>query len=252
MYNAFGWQPPAFAHVGLLQDQDRQKLSKRKFDLSIRTFEQELGIFPEALINYVALLGWSHSQRSDFFSLQQLIDNFDMRFTKGNTIVTFGKLWHLQKHFAQLYAEQGGTEFDSIVDRIYSYVAQYSVDKQLNLILRERDLKSYLAMIVRVDAKNFTTVEDFYHRNAYFFEQIVHSDLEPGYQNQSFIHGLPILDLIKAAETISFVNAESWNSTILHSQISEMVTSSTEARGVLIDISSGMEERPSDVDQRAF
>ena len=75
MYNAFGWQAPSFAHVGLLQDQDRQKLSKRKFDLSIRTFEEQLGIFPEALVNYVALLGWSHSQRSDFFTLKGLIDN---------------------------------------------------------------------------------------------------------------------------------------------------------------------------------
>lgn len=75
MYDAFGWQAPAYAHVGLLQDEGRQKLSKRKFDLNIRTFEEKLCVFPEALVNYVALLGWSHSQRSDFFTLQQLIDN---------------------------------------------------------------------------------------------------------------------------------------------------------------------------------
>ena len=148
MYDAFGWQPPAFAHVGLLQDQDRQKLSKRKFDLSISTLEEELGILPEALINFVALLGWSHSRGSDFLTLQELIDNvslviyqcpnfgtdpwqFDMRFTKGNTIVTFGKLWHLQKKFAQRYAEQGGTDFDSLVDRVYRVAPQYTEEEQL-------------------------------------------------------------------------------------------------------------------------
>ncbi len=58
-------------------------------------------------------------------------EKFDMRFTKGNTIVTFGKLWHLQKNFAQRYAEQGGAELDSIVDRLHSLVARYGVTEEL-------------------------------------------------------------------------------------------------------------------------
>lgn len=83
MYDAFGWQAPAFAHVGLLQDQDRQKLSKRKFDLSIRTLEEKLGIVPDALINFVALLGWSHGKKSDFFTLQELVDNVSSRTSRS-------------------------------------------------------------------------------------------------------------------------------------------------------------------------
>lgn len=55
-----------------------------------------------------------------------------MKFTKGNTIVTFGKLWHLQKKFAQRYAEQGGKEFDSLVDRIYIHAARYTKDEQMS------------------------------------------------------------------------------------------------------------------------
>ena len=74
IYDAFGWEAPAFAHVGLLQDNNRQKLSKRKGDIDIATFAQE-GIFPEALTNYVALLGWSHSLGDDLLPLQQLIQN---------------------------------------------------------------------------------------------------------------------------------------------------------------------------------
>jgi len=54
-----------------------------------------------------------------------------MKFTKGNTIVTFGKLWHLQKKFAQRYAERGGKEFDSLVDRVHRLAAQYTKDEQL-------------------------------------------------------------------------------------------------------------------------
>ena len=74
MYEAFGWQPPAFAHVGLLQDGNRQKLSKRNLDIDIGSFKDK-GIFPEALVNYVALLGWSHEEGSDFMTLNQLVNN---------------------------------------------------------------------------------------------------------------------------------------------------------------------------------
>lgn len=75
MYSAFGWEAPAFAHVGLLMDQNHQKLSKRNMDLDISAFREKMGIFPVTLTNFVALLGWSHSQQKDVMSLQQLIKN---------------------------------------------------------------------------------------------------------------------------------------------------------------------------------
>ena len=74
MYQAFNWEPPIYAHVGLLQDPTRQKLSKRDLSSDIREMERE-GIFPEALVNYVALFGWSHRLGNDFISLQDLINN---------------------------------------------------------------------------------------------------------------------------------------------------------------------------------
>ena len=74
MYEAFGWQAPAYAHVGLLLDQQRQKLSKRQHDTGIDSFRAD-GIFPEALTNFVALLGWSHALSSDKMNLAQLTEN---------------------------------------------------------------------------------------------------------------------------------------------------------------------------------
>ena len=74
MYHAFNWEPPIYAHVGLLQDPTRQKLSKRDLSSDIRELERE-GIFPEALVNYVALFGWSHRLNTDFISLQDLVNN---------------------------------------------------------------------------------------------------------------------------------------------------------------------------------
>lgn len=79
MYNAFGWEPPTFAHVGLLQNSSRQKFSKRDSALDIRSFRED-GIFPEALVNYVALYGWSHRLGDDFLSLQDLVKNVCHKF----------------------------------------------------------------------------------------------------------------------------------------------------------------------------
>lgn len=74
MYQAFGWEPPAFAHVGLLLDKDKQKLSKRTGSIDIESWRQK-GVFPETLTNFVALLGWSHSLGKDAMSMEDLIRN---------------------------------------------------------------------------------------------------------------------------------------------------------------------------------
>jgi len=80
LYNAFGWSPPDFAHISLLVDEKRQKLSKRAESMDIRSLRKQ-GVFPETLINYAALLGWSHNEPSDVMTHQDLIDKARMHFT---------------------------------------------------------------------------------------------------------------------------------------------------------------------------
>ena len=72
LYNAFNWPPPRFGHVPLLTDRSGQKLSKRNADIDIASFKDQQGILPAALVNFAALLGWSHAQKSDIFSLGEL------------------------------------------------------------------------------------------------------------------------------------------------------------------------------------
>ncbi|KAI7478258.1 hypothetical protein KC357_g4366 [Hortaea werneckii] len=100
LYYAFGWKPPAFAHVGLLVDENKAKLSKRNSDLAldITSMRDELGVLPQTLVNFLTLLGWSNPTRDDVMDLRELIQNFDLKFTKGNTMVRTEKLWYLQKH----------------------------------------------------------------------------------------------------------------------------------------------------------
>jgi glutamyl-tRNA synthetase len=79
LYDAFGWRPPAYAHVGLLQDTNGQKLSKRNLDLDISAFRDNMEILPETLVNFVALLGWSHDRKQDMMDMKQLIESVGLR-----------------------------------------------------------------------------------------------------------------------------------------------------------------------------
>ena len=72
LYNAFQWEPPKFGHVPLLVEKSGQKLSKRNADIDIAHFRDVKGILPETLVNFAALLGWSHKGKSDVFSLKEL------------------------------------------------------------------------------------------------------------------------------------------------------------------------------------
>jgi glutamyl-tRNA synthetase len=72
LYNAFNWTPPRFGHVPLLVDKSGQKLSKRNADIDLSYFKDKHGVFAATLVNFAALLGWSHTQKSDVFSLEEL------------------------------------------------------------------------------------------------------------------------------------------------------------------------------------
>jgi len=79
LYEAFGWEPPEFAHLPLLLNPDRSKLSKRQGDVSVEEY-RENGYLPEALVNFVALLGWNPGGGSteEFFTLAELEGVFDL------------------------------------------------------------------------------------------------------------------------------------------------------------------------------
>lgn len=78
LFKAFGWELPVFAHISLLRNPDRSKLSKRKNPVWT-SFYLEKGIFPEALLNYLALMGWSHPEGKEIFSLDEYIKVFDLK-----------------------------------------------------------------------------------------------------------------------------------------------------------------------------
>jgi glutamyl-tRNA synthetase len=95
LYEAFGWQPTEFAHLPLLLNKDRSKLSKRQNDVSTQSYIDK-GYSKEALINFIALLGWNTSDNQELFSIQDLLQKFSLdRVQKSGAIFDLDKLnWY--------------------------------------------------------------------------------------------------------------------------------------------------------------
>ena len=77
LYRAYDWQPPVFCHLPLLRNPDRSKLSKRRNPTGI-LYYQRTGYLPEALLNYLGLIGWSMPDGREQFSIEEMIRDFDI------------------------------------------------------------------------------------------------------------------------------------------------------------------------------
>lgn len=103
IYNAFGWAVPQFAHLSTILGPDKTRLSKRHGATSIASF-REMGILPEALANYLALLGWgAEGGTRETFTMDELAQEFTLeRVTASPAIFDFNKLYWLNRHYIKL------------------------------------------------------------------------------------------------------------------------------------------------------
>ena len=77
LYQALGWEPPTFVHLPLILAGDRTKLSKRHGATSVLEFRQ-MGMLPETMLNFLALLGWSLDDKTEIFTREELIEHFTL------------------------------------------------------------------------------------------------------------------------------------------------------------------------------
>lgn len=120
LYEAFGFEPTTFAHLPLLLNKDRSKLSKRQNDVSTQSYIDK-GYTKEALINFVAMLGWNTSDNQELYSMSELIQHFSLkRVQKAGAIFDLDKLnwfnwqWKRIQYLDQL--KSIATEIDSSVE----------------------------------------------------------------------------------------------------------------------------------------
>lgn len=157
LYQAFGWTPPAFAHLPLLLNPDRSKLSKRTGDVSVDEY-RAAGYLPEAVLNFVALLGWNPGTAQEIFSLDDLISQFSLtRVNKSGAVFNRAKLdwlngWYLRHlapdrlvALAEPLLKAAGFE-DNQVDRAY---VQRVIGLEQNRIKRLAELPAMVTYFFR-------------------------------------------------------------------------------------------------------
>ena len=103
LYNAFGKTPPAFAHVPLIMGPDKKRLSKRHGATSVMEYEKQ-GYIPEAMCNFLALLGWGTGSDDELFTREELIQRFTLEgISGGNAVFNTEKLdWFNHQHLLRL------------------------------------------------------------------------------------------------------------------------------------------------------
>ncbi|MBI2066159.1 glutamate--tRNA ligase [Candidatus Woesebacteria bacterium] len=135
LYTAFAKAHPKFAHLPTLRNKDRKKLSKRRDPVDLRVF-REKGYLPEALVNFLCLLGWSHPQGKEIFDLEEFVRLFDFkRVRSAGPIFDTTKLDWINGEYIRK------TNNDSLAKLVWEYAERkYPLEKVEEIIplVRER------------------------------------------------------------------------------------------------------------------
>lgn len=197
LYEAFAWQHPNFAHLTLIVNEQKQKLSKR--DKNVRQFIQEYrsaGFLPSAIVNYLALLGWTPANsENEIFTIKQLIKIFDpSRFSKSASMFDEAKMrWVNKKHLQMLNEEDYLTWSKPFL--IYYYPT--SITKPASWI---EELLCLLRSEITIGA-------DFATQAALFFvEQIL--DATTKAKVVDFSHGSELAQMFEAHDFASVVSLQ--------------------------------------------
>ncbi|MFH1564598.1 MAG: glutamate--tRNA ligase [bacterium] len=107
LYKYFGWEPPSFAHPPLLLNSDRSKLSKRQGDVAVEDYLKK-GFLPEAIINFIAFLGWNPGGEREIFSLEELCHEFSLsKVNKSGAIFNLEKLnWYNKQYIKKMNSRE--------------------------------------------------------------------------------------------------------------------------------------------------
>ena len=157
LYQYFGWDLPKFAHLPLLLNPDKSKLSKRQGDVAVEDYRQK-GYLKEALINFVAFLGWNPGDERELFSLEELVKEFSLdRVGKAGAVFNVDKLnW---MNFEHLRRRPDG----EVLAMLKEYLA-------LSMFKDGHFSDDYLELVIGAMRERATFVKDFVEKCPYFYE----------------------------------------------------------------------------------
>lgn len=217
LYNAFGFDIPTYVHLPLILNINGEKLSKRRGDASFEDLIAE-GYLPEAVINYIALLGWSPDDNTEFFTLEELVQKFDSKhISKSPSSFDPVKLkWMNGEYIKRM-------DSDKFYELALPYLQQAISTPDIDLKL----LASFLQ--TRVDfVKDVTELVDFIDTlDDYDTSLYLHKKMKTNEENSltSLTAILPVLEE---------VSTENWNTEYLHDLIMDKIQQLEIKNGVML------------------
>lgn len=132
LYDGFGWEAPEFLHMPLLRNADKSKISKRKNPVSINYY-RDAGILPQALRNFLALMGWSFGDDREKFTLEEMVEAFSWdKVSLGGPVFNLEKLtWLNEKYIHELTHEQ-------LADAVFAWRLSREHLVKILVLVRER------------------------------------------------------------------------------------------------------------------
>ncbi len=195
---ALGATIPQYAHVPMILGSDGQRLSKRHGAVSVMNYKQE-GYLPQALLNYLVRLGWSHGDQ-EIFSLEQMVELFDINAVHRSAAgFDTDKLLWLNQH----YIKTGNP------DELAKFL-QYQCD-QLGIDTMHGPP---LAEIIKVQAERAKTLTEMAQNSRYFFSDTVQFDDRAARKHLKPAIREPLTNLCERLEQL-----EQWNAPAIHAQV---------------------------------
>lgn len=147
LYKAFGWEQPVWVHMPLLRNADQSKISKRKNPVSL-TYYRRAGILPHALLNFLAMMGWSFGNDREIFTVKEMMDVFEFKnISLGGPVFDLVKLTWLNQHYMHKMTDQ---EFaNHLRDEVFS--------------------TEYLSKLKPLVLERMSRFEQFVEQNSFFF-----------------------------------------------------------------------------------
>lgn len=154
LYQAFSWELPIFAHLPIIRNKDKSKMSKRKNDVSILSYRDK-GYLPEAINNFLALMGWSHPEKKEVFSLDEFLSSFTIERTQTTApAFDLDKLnWLNGIHIREL-------DDDELLARLEPFIPKDC----------SQDLARDILPLIR---ERLVTLADFPQLTSFFYQDIV-------------------------------------------------------------------------------
>ncbi len=160
IYKAFGWELPVFAHLPVIRNKDHSKMSKRKNDVSILS-HRDKGYLPEAINNFLGLMGWSHPQKKEIFSLDEFLKLFTLeRITLTAPVYDLGKLNWLNGMYIR---ELSDIELTSRLAPFIPSDCPQTLVAQILPLIKER----------LVTLQDFEGLTDFFYRDTTIDQQLL-------------------------------------------------------------------------------